>query len=381
MQLPYPEDAFLLGYLLEVNRDPKGWQSFMSALLKHFNFRSSHLMVVNSKTQALRFHVDAGVKTSDEYATSYIEHYIQYDEILKRMHSSPVGQFIATNMLPKELKIYENKYHIEWTEPQGIRDGSAACIFVDGDWNCVMANNRTPEQGEYTQREIDRLNSLVPFIEKSLQASFLISEKSKDERRAKAIANTYRIPVAVLTEFGEVWTMNKSMETLIGSQKTLQIKEQCLHLEDPDSDKRLTTGIIQAAKRADGITIDINAADKINIDSDTTLAFQELIDYQDEDPILLGVLVYVISKEMLAPIEAEKLVSLFSLTPTEAQICRLLLDGKSLKEMAIIENKSVHTVREQLNNAFTKTGCSNQVSLVNLLASIPNYIEHNTQSS
>jgi DNA-binding CsgD family transcriptional regulator len=373
MNLPYPEDAFLLGHLLEVNRDAYGWKRFMSALLKHFNFRSCHIMVMNNKTHAMRFHIDAGIATSDEFATAYINHYIQFDEIIKVMRTSPVGKFYATNMLPKELNIYENDYHLKWTKPQGIHDGSAACIFSEGDWNCIMANNRSLEQGPYTQEEIDRLNALLPFIEKSVQASFLLSEKSKDERRAKAIANTYRIPVAVLTEYGELWTMNKAMEVLIANSSTLQIKEQCLHLENLDDDKHLTQGIIQASKRAVGINIEIDAINRIHIDDGTTLSFQELIDSDEENKKFIGVLVYALSKELLLPISENRLTSLFSLTKAEATICRHLITGKSLKEMAALENKSIHTAREQLNNAFLKTGCSSQVSLVNLLASIPGY--------
>lgn len=375
MNLPYPEDAFLLGYLLEVNRGPEGWPRFMKVLQEHFNFRASHLMIVNNRTQAMRFHIDSGEKTSDEFATSYIEHYVQYDEILKIMSTSPTGKFYATNMLPKELNIYENDYHLKWCKPQGILDGSAACLFVDGDWNCIMANNRNVQQGPYSQKEIDRLNALLPFIEKSIKSSFLLSERSKDERRAKAIASTYRIPVAVLTEYGEVWTMNTAMEKLVAGINPLSVKENCLHLENTSEDKRLTTGIIQAAKKANGININIESSEVITIDNKTTLAFQELIDTQENQTNLLGVLVYAISKDTLIPIPEEKLINLFSLTRTEARVCHLLISGNSLKEMASIECKSIHTIREQLNNAFRKTGCSSQVSLVNLLASIPAYSE------
>lgn len=375
MQLPHPKDAFLLGYLLEVNRDSGGWKRFMSAILEHFNFRSCHLMVMNSKNHALRFHIDSGVQTSDEFATSYINHYIQFDEIIKFMHSSPIGKFYATNKLPDSLDIYNNDYYLNWCKPQGIHDGSAACIFIDGDWNCIMANNRTIEQGAYTEEEIDRLNALLPFIEKSVQSSFLISEKSKDERRAKAIASTYRIPVTILTEYGEIWTMNSAMEDLINTQNSLSIKNQCLQLEDFNDNARLTKGIIQASKKVSGINIKIDSITKIHIDDNTTIAFQELIDHQEDESIFIGVLVYAISKNLLAPISENKLIQLFSLTKTEANICRQVLAGQSLKEIASLNSKSVHTVREQLNNVFYKTGCSSQVSLVNLLSSIPAYNE------
>ncbi|MEH6448158.1 MAG: helix-turn-helix transcriptional regulator [Oleispira sp.] len=371
MQLPYPEDAFLLGYLLEVNRDSDGWPRFMLALQEHFNLRGCHLIVINPNTHAMRFHIDSGERITDELASAYLERYLELDEVLNLVKISPIGQFYASNMLPKELNYYQCDYYLNWSKPQGIHDVSAARLYRDGNWDCIMSNNRRKDQGPYSQEELNRLSALTPFIGKSIQSSFLLSEKSKDERRAKAIANTYRIPVAVLTEYGEVWTTNSAMDKLVADVNPLSIKGKCLHLEDLSADKRLATGIIQAAQKANGINMSIESSEVISIDDNITLAFQELIDTQDDQTTFLGVLVYALSKDMLTPIPEDKLMKIFSLTRSEARVCHLLIAGNSLKDMTLTESKSVHTVREQLNNAFRKTGCTSQVSLVNLLASIP----------
>ncbi len=372
MQLPYPEDAFLLGYLLEVNRDDLGWKRFMLAMHKHFNLRSSHLMVMNSQTQAMRFHIDAGEPVSAEFAAMYVEKYVHSDEIMAAVKSNPIGEFYATNMLADVQAIYKNDHYRDWATPQGIANGAAACVFVDGDWSCILASNRNRQQGPYSQNEIERMNALLPFVEKAVQSSFVLSESSKNERRAKSIVNTFRIPVAVLTEFGELWATNIEMEKLLECQSSLYIKDKCLHLENPSEDKLLNTGIFQAAKRANGIDMTIDDAEKIKLDKNTVLGFQELMDDENGQQVFLGVMVYAISSNLLLSISAQKLMLLFSLTPAEAQVCHLVVSGYSLKAIASMEEKSVHTVREQLNTSFQKTGCSSQVSLVNLISSIPN---------
>jgi len=372
MQLPYPEDAFLLGYLLEVNRDDLGWQRFMQAMLEHFNLRSSHLMVMNSQTQAMRFHIDAGEPVNAEFAAMYVEKYIHSDEIMAAVKCNPIGEFYATNMLADAPSIYKNDHYKNWATPQGIANGAAACVFIDGDWSCILASNRNGQQGPYSQNEIDRMNALIPFVEKAVQSSFVLSESSKNERRAKSIVSTFRIPVAVLTEFGELWATNSEMEILLNRQAGLYIKDKCLHLENPEQDKLLNTGIFQAAKRAGGIDMTIEDAEKISLDKNTVLGFQELIDDEGGLQVFLGVMVYAIASNLLVSISAQKLASLFSLTPAEAQVCHLIVSGYTIKAIASLQDKSVHTVREQLNTTFQKTGCSSQVSLVNLIASIPN---------
>lgn len=372
MQLPHAEDAFLLGYLLEVNRDADGWSRFMQAVLEHFNLRSSHLMVMNSQTQAMRFHIDAGEAVSPEYASAYVEKYVHSDEIMRAVKTNPVGQFYATNMLPDAQEIYASDHYKHWATPQGIANGAAACVFVDGEWSCIMASNRRADQGPYTENELSRLNALLPFVEKAVSSSFVLSESSKNERRAKSIVKTFRIPVAVLTEYGEVWAMNNSMQQLVDSRSGLLIEDKSLHLANPDQDKLFNIGILQTAKRVGGIDLALDQAEKIEIANNTVIGFQELIDQDiDESETFLGVLVYAISPASITPVSAQKLISLFSLTPAEAQVCHLLAKGYALKSIASEEQKSVYTVKEQLQNAFRKTGCSSQVSLINLLASIP----------
>lgn len=372
MKLPDSQDAFLLGYLLEVSRDSNGWRIFMQTLLEHFSLRSCHLIVIHRESYAMRFHVDVGILSSDEYAASYIEKYVQQDDVMRKINSSPIGQFYSTSMID-DVDPYQTEYYKNWALPQGITEGATACVYADGDWDCLMASNRDAQQGPYSSDEVRRLNLLLPFVEKALRSSFLLAEQSKSDMRAQAIVNTFRMPVAALTEFGEVWACNSAMTDLINCHNTLLIKDNSLHLNNQNANSRLNMGILQTAKKVSGMDIKIETAERIELDDGSVLAFQELSEKSDGQVIFLGVLVYILADKYLAPISAKKLITLFELTPAESQICHFIMAGRSLKEIASLESKSVHTAREQLNSVFAKTGCSSQVSLVNLLASIPNY--------
>jgi len=67
------------------------------------------------------------------------------------------------------------------------------------------------------------------------------------------------------------------------------------------------------------------------------------------------------SKRMLA--------QAFGLTPMEAQVCLLLLEGGSLKTVAQQLGVSHNTVRTHLAHVFDKTGVRRQAELVKLLVS------------
>lgn len=67
---------------------------------------------------------------------------------------------------------------------------------------------------------------------------------------------------------------------------------------------------------------------------------------------------------------AETLNGAFTLSTTESDIIRLLVDCRSVNEIAEIRDRSVGTVRNQIKTIFAKTGTRSQAELVRLVMSI-----------
>ena len=375
MKLPNSEDASLLGMLLDLNQSTHAWESFMQVYLNHFNLRSCHLMVVSSRTQAMRFHVEAGEATSPEFMKIYLENYIQQDQVLNKINRSPLGHFYATNHIHEEDNVYDSDCFINFAQPQGMAEGAAACIFIEGEWRCILGTNRNAEQGAYSREELDRMDTLLPYIEKAIKTTFQVAEHSKSDMRTKALVNTFRIPVAALTEYGEIWAMNEKMRVLIEADNLLYIQNNSLHSSNKDQEVMLSNGPIQIHKRVNGLGMASEGSESFRLNENAQIAFQELVEEKDGQKIFLGVLVYIISEKLVGSTSIQQLIDLFSLTPAEALVCKRLSEGYNLKEIARLEDKSVNTVREQLYRSFEKTGCNSQVSLMNLIATLPYYEE------
>jgi DNA-binding CsgD family transcriptional regulator len=62
------------------------------------------------------------------------------------------------------------------------------------------------------------------------------------------------------------------------------------------------------------------------------------------------------------------LEALFDLTPAEAGVASLLVEGKSVDEIAGARGVMQNTIRMQLKLIFAKTGTRRQAELVKLLA-------------
>lgn len=63
----------------------------------------------------------------------------------------------------------------------------------------------------------------------------------------------------------------------------------------------------------------------------------------------------------------ELLQALFDLTPTEARVASLLIDGQSVEAITRIQSVSINTIRTQLKAVFAKTGVQRQSELISLL--------------
>ena len=83
------------------------------------------------------------------------------------------------------------------------------------------------------------------------------------------------------------------------------------------------------------------------------------------------VAVFLTDPNLQQPISVDNLVSVYGLTPSEAQVAITLANGHNIDEIAKTSNHSAHTIRSQLKSVFRKTGVSRQSELIKLLLTGP----------
>ncbi|MAA74821.1 MAG: hypothetical protein CMN28_08950 [Salinisphaeraceae bacterium] len=83
------------------------------------------------------------------------------------------------------------------------------------------------------------------------------------------------------------------------------------------------------------------------------------------------VAVYLHEPSFTARISEPVLCELYDLTPAEARVARMMVNGGAPREIAEQSNTSVHTVRNQIKSVFSKTGAARQAELAILLLGGP----------
>ena len=377
MEQVHSQDTFLLGLLLDANRSIDGWQKFLDSFRRHFNVRSCHLYIANQKTLAPRFQDWSGAKPDDLELKVYMENYFETDYTHLAILRGEPNTWYASNLMPNQKQIESAPAFTEWAIPNNIHYVCGCTLFSDGDWSCVFVNNRSQEQGEYTPQELERFHALGPYVEKAIQLRIKLAEHKNDRLRIKSVLNHFRLPVATVNEFGEVISQNRLMDDFLLLQSNFTLRQgKHLTLSDQKADKQLQMSIAQSVSSAKGHSLNysnhtIVINDPLNKNS-FSLGFQELSEKDDDSgDVFIGAMVYAVASSLISRVNKYQIRDLFKLTHAESQVVQLFSSGLSLKEIASSENKTVNTVREQVQNSYKKTNTKSQLELISLLASLP----------
>lgn len=369
----FPQDQKLLQLLTQANLTSDGWAVFLDAFTDHFQLRTAHLYFVTPDTMHIRFQDWGGKKPDEQNYKAYVEKYVHHDPFQKLLMESPIGRFYASNLDIEPGIMESSLMAIEWATPQGMVYGAAAVIYIDGKWVAALNTTRSEEHQPYSREEINRLNAFIPYIEKAMKLRVTIAEKNSDKTRLQRLIDQFSIPVILLNEFGELICANNKTDQLTPFLPNL-LSQPLLTLGDDQQDRNLYINVADCISEARGRSLGYQQRPvEILHDGNTiTVAVEEM---QEKDAntaeVFVGAFVYFVNKALISTKAEKQLIDVFSLSAKEAEVCIQFLSGLSIQEIAEQSRRSVHTVREQLQNTYKKTQTNNQLELVNLLTSLP----------
>lgn len=368
------QDVSLLDYLMDANCSPSGWQNLLDKFHDHFNLRHVNLYMMDSKFNVL-FQEWSGIQPSIEAIDEYLTKYLPIDKVHHTMLMSPECKWITGNFEPYQTMLKESPAFEGWARRHNFPYTTGCVLHRSEQGQVQLMFQRGEEHGPFTQEEEDRFTDISALVAKAIVLRLKLANQSKNDLRLKSVLNKLRLPVSAVNEFGEVVAHNNAMVSFLQTQSDLVLDNDQLKLMDEKSDSSVKHLITQRVSRGKGIaspfddhpdTIKISGKNK-----DFVVGACELHEASDDDEQFSGALMYVVSPEFLTPVNKDQLKSLFALTEAESHVCSLFAQNKPLKEIAVLEGKSVNTVREQLQNSYVKTNTKNQLELINLLASLP----------
>jgi DNA-binding CsgD family transcriptional regulator len=312
----------------------------------------------------------------DEYHPVFVKHIV---EGLPWSNGDPEafrGRFGLASEVVTQGDPENGSFYADYMEPQGLSAEWPVCHMIAVDGGRPLAGvviYRRDDCREISNADLAMLDSLVPHLQR---AYALHCELRSDEHERRALTEVIdRFPTGVMLfdADGTVVLMNRSAEKIIECDDGFRLKDGHPHLADPRQNRLLqellrraatseaqhgnTTGQVISFERPSGkrpfsamVGPLVAAAPDMATDEARALLF-----IADPDG---G---HTSTREVLE--------ELYELTRAEADLVRLVSEGRSLEEVAQTRGVTINTVRSQLKQVFSKTDTSRQGELVHLVLS------------
>jgi len=278
----------------------------------------------------------------------------------------------SNDVMPVDSPLYQG-----WMRPNGVFHVGGA-QFVDTETHKAgIAILRDEKSGEWNEGEMRVINEILPHLARALNIhSEFTHLRLKQDALLKGLDRLV-IGLILYDRNAQPVYINPTAKAIIEKHPALQLHEGDLLLTNPEDEKNLRKTIVDTAE------IDPDDSWKQSValgithpDADAPLPLlvtpmhAHLIT-SDLDYDGARVAVFLSDPNLQQPISIDSLVSVYNLTPSEAQVAISLANGHSIDEIADGSHHSAHTIRSQLKSVFRKTGVSRQSELIKLLLTGP----------
>jgi DNA-binding CsgD family transcriptional regulator len=366
----------LLDSLYSAPGDDQGWQQFLDALVGLVKAQTAVLLAFDQRHSS--YSVNASVGVSPEANGLYNRHYGRMDPwfLGGRKVFRPNLVFDGRELCPAE-EFAQSEFYNDFFRPhcENSFHECGAVLEMPADQASppsLVSLLRDRRKQPFQQQDLDLLGRLLPHLQRGLALHRRIVDLRLQHSSQSWALDQVGFGIVLLHADGKVLFANKAADEMCNRSRGLELAIDGLRAIGARDNQTLQRMIQAAAHGVDGaapVTVRIvantpgdcltvcvtrsQAADFLNVARDSIVAI-------------------FISDPARVPVpRPQMLSSLFGLTPAEARLAVLMIQGHTLRESAEHVGVTFATVRSQLIQIFQKTGTSRQSQLISLLMRLP----------
>jgi len=363
--------------IYEATIDPTRWDDVMRMIAKLTSSKAACLYYKNKEMEFTSTIAQFGLPEDQRVSLDD-----QSDAVDNMFATSDTGtpedsECILFDPASNGVMLKDSIFYTNWMKPNGIYYVGGTQFVDTKTHKAGIMIMRSKGAGPWSDGEIRVIHEIVPHLNRALKIySEFTHLRLKQDSLLKGLDRLV-IGLILYDRSAQPVYINPTAKSIIKSHPALRLQEGDLLLVNSADDKNLRKTIIDTAEIdpddswkqsvAIGITHpDLEVLLPILITPMHTHLITSDLDYEGAK-----VAVFLSDPNLQQPISIDSLVSVYSLTPSEAQVAISLANGHSIEQIASNSNHSVHTIRSQLKSVFRKTVVSRQSELIKLLLTGP----------
>jgi DNA-binding CsgD family transcriptional regulator len=364
----------VIAHIYQASYNPDKWPAVLEAVAKYTGAHSTAILYKNkgSETQGCSFSYNFPVEDIKKFVDFGVDpnFYLFYEK-------ASIGTAAASDLLipdRNELEARLGQKYISMAQPTVFYHMAGGLLYEDDDRIYGIGVMNPKEAGPMTEWQIEKLDMLVPHLQ---QAMIIQNEFNHLKVREKALhANLNRLLVGLILFDKNLVPVyiNPVAQSILKYHPAIRLENgKILSIVHADTEK-IHSALVKAISSAGAGFID-DASTSLGIrhhDCTTTLpviispvrGFVQDIEATGQNAL---VAMCFSDPERACPVEGDKLIKIYGLTKSEAQVAISLVNGLSPKEIAKINHVEISTIRSQLKAIYKKLNVNTQVEMVKML--------------
>jgi DNA-binding CsgD family transcriptional regulator len=363
--------------IYEATIDPNHWDYVVTMIAKLTCSKSACLYYKNKELEVASTIAHYGLPEGEHL--SFNDQCDTLDGMFCSKQPSDAEDHICTQFYPGSNGVMQDdsNIYVDWMKPNGIYHVGGAQFVDTESHKAGIAILRDEKAGVWGDGEMRVIDEILPHLRRALNIhSEFTHLRLKQDALLKGLDRLV-IGLILYDNNAQPVYINPTAQAIIEGHPAMMLQDDNLILINPEDEKNLRKTILDTAaidpddswkqSVAIGITHpDVEAPLPILVTPMHAHLITSDLDYDGAK-----VAVFLSDPNMQQPISIDNLVSVYGLTPSEAQVAISLANGYSIDEIAENSHHSAHTIRSQLKSVFRKTGVSRQSELIKLLLTGP----------
>jgi DNA-binding CsgD family transcriptional regulator len=357
-----------IGELYSAALEPAQWQALAAKLASRFDTQSCLLLIADTTGNGSTI-LGATENIGGKFLKEYEAYYYREDQWLAGCLRQP-GQMLLGRQLAPAGWYKSIPFLNEFYVGAGICDLMGVAVPISDAIFGFIGIHRARDRAEFAERDIERLNLLLPHITRAMELTVKLAGARIDYQAALDGLERTGTAVVVVDRGAMILSSNSLAEVLFRRGSSLKSVNGRLTAADRIVAERLSS-LIRGATVANGVRKRTSGAMAIEGEDSHPPITLLVTPFK---PQLAGLadgmsaaLIFVRDPETPA-LATEILRDLFGLTRAQAAVAAQIVEGRDPEQIAGALNITLHTVRDHLKIIFAKTGTSRQSQLVALLA-------------
>ncbi|MCW3480585.1 helix-turn-helix transcriptional regulator [Neisseriaceae bacterium JH1-16] len=370
--VPLSDDR-LLSHLYDAVMAPSGFQAFIDTFRVSFDLKSIGICIRHTEKQDVKSLWLSGM--TEDWMSSYVVDYANEDMLAHHIMASPIARFYASNLdVPHPERFPETRFYRDWVAAQGMAYAAGAIVLQEGQWVTQLFLQRGPEHPPFSHEEMNRVNRLVPHLQRAIQMRQRFAELQLGQNFLAGGLDVLAMPTFLFNEYQRAIHYNRSATALLNEQHDLWLDGGLLQTRDRALTRKLDTAICKAIQASLGDGVSLNGIVLLpRFGRQPLMLMVTPLQLRGDQPTQGAALLFAFDPEATPSITADLVRQLFALSDAEAGLAVALCGGETLDDIAKKRGTSINTVKSQLKSIFLKTGTNRQSELVSLVLASPAY--------